>query len=183
MFSIEEEEDGTECPHCSASGSGWLPCGVSSTRHNLSLCTPRYHPFIPAYNTHVLKQRWHVKWTLRSSAEKWVRPHPPRTRDCVSFGQAHVCRSLKLKDPIGLLSLDHGAPEDHQRTKLFWLNSGFPYRQVDMMWWDWGLWLLQHGQTPLWVEKGPLHLAVALRSSRTAGAPDRVPGTGEFNPR
>lgn len=33
MLPIEEEEDATESPHCSASGSGWLPCGVSSTRH------------------------------------------------------------------------------------------------------------------------------------------------------
>ncbi len=33
MLPIEEEEDGTESPYCSTSGSGWLPCGVSSTRH------------------------------------------------------------------------------------------------------------------------------------------------------
>lgn len=32
---------------------------VESDPHvtKLSLCTPRYHPFIPAYNTHFLKQR------------------------------------------------------------------------------------------------------------------------------
>lgn len=43
MVSIEEEEDGTESPHCSVSGSGWLPCGVSSTRHQ---ALPE-HPTLP----------------------------------------------------------------------------------------------------------------------------------------
>lgn len=46
------------------------PCALHVTTH-LSLPT-----------THISSSRdvrWHVKWTLRSSAEKWMRQHPPQS--------------------------------------------------------------------------------------------------------
>lgn len=73
MLPIEEEEDGTEIPHCSASGSGWLPCGVLSTRHQALPEHPTLPPIYPCLqhtSPRAEMWRWHVKWTLRYSADR-----------------------------------------------------------------------------------------------------------------
>ncbi len=70
--------------------------------------------------------RWHVKRTLRSSAERWVRLHPLRSqiqRLCI-FAQAHVWRSLKERYPFGLFILNCGALDHRRPKKLLWLLQG-----------------------------------------------------------